>query len=80
MHSSFGNNLLLEGTIVEDPRGNIGKSSSVLTYFLRQIVELLTCFIATPSDSGWQRNEGLLLLHSFLSLDNGAIVENANVV
>ncbi len=26
-------------------------------------------FIATPPDRGWQRNEGLLLLHSFLSLD-----------
>ncbi len=29
----------------------------------------LTYFIATPPDRGWQRNEGLLLLHSFLSLD-----------
>ncbi len=28
-----------------------------------------TYFIATPPDRGWQRNEGLLLLHSFLSLD-----------
>ncbi len=32
-------------------------------------VHLLTYFIATPPDRGWQRNEGLLLLHSFLSLD-----------
>ncbi len=30
---------------------------------------LLSFFIATPLDRGWQRNEGLLLLHSFLSLD-----------
>ncbi len=30
---------------------------------------LLTYFIATPPDRGWQRSEGLLLLHSFLSLD-----------
>ncbi len=29
----------------------------------------LTYFIATPPEKGWQRNEGLLLLHSFLSLD-----------
>ncbi len=28
-----------------------------------------TCFIATPPGRGWQHNEGLLLLHSFLSLD-----------
>ncbi len=34
--------------------------------FLR---EPLTYFIATPPDRGWQRNEGLLLLHSFLSFD-----------
>ncbi len=27
-----------------------------------------TYFIATPPDRGWQRSEGLLLLHSFLSL------------
>ncbi len=37
-----------------------------------RIVELLfrflTYFIATPPYRGWQRNEGLLLLHSFLSL------------
>ncbi len=31
-------------------------------------VDLLTYFIAAPPDRGWQRNEGLLLLHSFLSL------------
>ncbi len=31
--------------------------------------ENLTYFIATPPDRGWQRNDGLLLLHSFLSLD-----------
>ncbi len=31
--------------------------------------QLLIYFIATPPDRGWQRNEGLLLLHSFLSLD-----------
>ncbi len=30
---------------------------------------LLTYYIATPPDRGWQRNEGLLLLHRFLSLD-----------
>ncbi len=29
----------------------------------------LTYFIAAPPDRGRQRNEGLLLLHSFLSLD-----------
>ncbi len=29
----------------------------------------LTYFIATPPYRGWQRSEGLLLLHSFLSLD-----------
>ncbi len=28
-----------------------------------------TYFIATPPHRGWQRNEGLFLLHSFLSLD-----------
>ncbi len=28
-----------------------------------------TYFIATPPYRGWQRSEGLLLLHSFLSLD-----------
>ncbi len=42
--------------------------------FSKAIVEgndtdALTYFIATPPDRGWQRNEGLLLLHSFLSLD-----------
>ncbi len=26
-------------------------------------------FTATPPDRRWQRNEGLLLLHNFLSLD-----------
>ncbi len=31
--------------------------------------KFLTYFIATPPDRGWQRNEGLFLLHSFLSLD-----------
>ncbi len=31
---------------------------------------LLTLFIATPPGWGCQRNEGLVLLHSFLSLDN----------
>ncbi len=30
---------------------------------------LLTYFIATPPYRGWQRSEGRLLLHSFLSLD-----------
>ncbi len=30
---------------------------------------VLTYFIAAPPDRGWQRNQGLLLLHSFLSLD-----------
>ncbi len=30
---------------------------------------ILTYFIATPPYRGWQRSEGLLLLHSFLSLD-----------
>ncbi len=30
---------------------------------------LLTYFITTPPYRGWQRSEGLLLLHSFLSLD-----------
>ncbi len=33
------------------------------------VLNLLTYFIATPSYRGWQRNEGLLLLHSFLSVD-----------
>ncbi len=36
---------------------------------LRNSIYLLTCFIATPPDRRWQRNEGVLLLHSFLSLD-----------
>ncbi len=31
--------------------------------------KILTYFIATPLDRGWQRKEGLLLFHSFLSLD-----------
>ncbi len=30
---------------------------------------LLTYCIANPPYRGWQRSEGLLLLHSFLSLD-----------
>ncbi len=34
-----------------------------------EVIWLLTYFIATPPDRGWQRNEGVLLLHSFLSLD-----------
>ncbi len=34
-----------------------------------QVTGLLTYFIATPPDRSWQRNEGLLLLRSFLSLD-----------
>ncbi len=41
----------------------------VLTTATDDLLSLLTCFIATPPDRGWQRNEGLLLLHSFLSLD-----------
>ncbi len=28
-----------------------------------------TYFIATTPDGGWKRSEGLLLLHSFISLD-----------
>ncbi len=36
---------------------------------LSPLYELLTYFIATPPYRGWQRSEGLLLLHSFLSLD-----------
>ncbi len=36
--------------------------------FLLNCTEV-TYFIATPPDRGWQRSEGLLLLHSFLSLD-----------
>ncbi len=39
-----------------------------LVLFIWKIV-LFSYFIATPPDRGWQRNEGLLLLHSFLSLD-----------
>ncbi len=30
---------------------------------------ILTYFVATPPDRGLQRSEGLLLLHSFLSLE-----------
>ncbi len=32
-------------------------------------IEPLTYFIETPPYRGWQRSDGLLLLHSFLSLD-----------
>ncbi len=32
-------------------------------------VDFLTYFIANPPARGWQRNEGLLLLHSFLYVD-----------
>ncbi len=32
-------------------------------------MEIRIYFIATPPDRGLQRNKGLLLLHSFLSLD-----------
>ncbi len=32
-------------------------------------VSYLLTLLATPPDRGWQRNEGLLLLHSFLSFD-----------
>ncbi len=45
---------LLAGLILRE-RGRVG---TVLTYF-----------IENPPDRGWQRSEGLLLLHSFLSLD-----------
>ncbi len=34
-----------------------------------RVFSLLIYFIETPPYRGWQRNEGLLLLHSFLSLD-----------
>ncbi len=34
-----------------------------------QLLILLIYFIATPPYRGWRRGEGLLLLHSFLSLD-----------
>ncbi len=39
---------------------------SVIGHLFRDS-EMLTYFIATRPDRGWQRNEGLLLLHSFLA-------------
>ncbi len=42
------------------PNGAIRRESRAL---------YLTYFIATPPGRGWQRNEGLLPLHSCLSLD-----------
>ncbi len=42
-------------------------------------IVVLTYFIAAPPDRGWQRNEGLLLLHSFLSLDIPVVLGNRTV-
>ncbi len=39
------------------------------TVYCNTSLDALIYFIATLPDRGWQRNEGLLLLHSFLSLD-----------
>ncbi len=51
---------------VSDLAGTIARD---LQLKMEQFTLTLTCFIATPPDRGWQRSEGLLLLHSFLSLD-----------
>ncbi len=39
-------------------------------HMLAVFLSHLTYFIANPHGRGWQRNEGLFLLHSFLSLDS----------
>ncbi len=40
----------------------------IMTQYDR-VLPLIAYFITAPPDRGWQHNEGLLLLHSFLSLD-----------
>ncbi len=47
------------------PIGNIGNGMKRKN----AVTELITYFIATPPARDWQHSEGLLLLHSFVSLD-----------
>ncbi len=62
-HTVFETILSVAKTFV--PTG-LGKAHDI--EFLRtSLYAYLLTFFATPPDRGWQRNEGLLLLHSFLS-------------
>ncbi len=55
-------------TCNEAARASSGALLPVIRNSTFDAVQLLT-FIATPPYRGWQRSEGLLLLHSFPSLD-----------
>ncbi len=50
-------------TLGEQPNYTLERLITVLMW------GLFTYFTANPPGRGWQRNEGLLLLHSFQSLD-----------
>ncbi len=62
--------ITLQSIAFQNAISNTGRRLKQKAIRIGNLVEnAITYFIATPPDRGWQRNEGLLLLHSFLSLD-----------